>query len=267
MSEAMASTEANEATPSVHIEVDGRTATVTLDRPPVNVLDLAMIGELDRIFSALALEAEISTVVVRGATPKAFSAGVAVQDHTPDKVEEMLHKLHGAIRKLRDLDAVTIAAVSGHCLGGGMEVALGCDWVVADETARFGQPEIKLGCYPPVAAALYPQIVGAARTLELLITGRTLDIDEAEKLGFVTFRALEGKLDAKLAQVLSAIDEQSAAVVRLTKRAVRMGRDLPFTEALDATERLYLDELCHTEDMAEGLQAFLDKRAPSWRHR
>lgn len=247
------------------LERDGRTATVTINRPPLNILDIPTIARLGEIVSELDRDDDLQLVVIRGAGDRAFSAGVAVQDHTPELVGPMLRSLHGAIRKLRDLSAVTVAAVQGHCLGGGMELALACDLVVATESARFGQPEIELGCYPPVAAALYPSLIGPGRTLDLLLTGRTLTCEEAERMGLVARRV--ENLDEGLAKLSAEILSKSAAVVRLTKKAVRAGRDHEFSEALDESERLYLDELCPTADMAEGVAAFLEKRRPVWKHR
>lgn len=247
------------------LDRDGRTATVTLNRPPLNILDIPTIARLGEVISELAGDESLQVVVIRGAGEKAFSAGVAVQDHTPDKVGPMLESLHGAIRQLRDLSAVTVAAVRGHCLGGGMELALACDLVVATEDARFGQPEIELGCYPPVAAALYPSLIGPGRTLDLLLTGRTLSCEEAERMGLVARRVAD--LDEGVAQLTAGITARSAAVVRLTKKAVRAGRDRGFSEALTESERLYLEELCPTADMEEGIAAFLEKRRPVWKHR
>lgn len=247
------------------LERDGRTATITINRPPLNILDIPTIARLGEIVSELDRDGELQLLVIRGAGDRAFSAGVAVQDHTPELVGPMLQSLHGAIRKLRDLSAVTVAAVHGHCLGGGMELALACDLVIATEDARFGQPEIELGCYPPVAAALYPSLIGPGRTLDLLLTGRTLTCEEAARMGLVTRRV--GNLDGGLSGLAAEILAKSAAVVRLTKKAVRAGRDHGFSEALDESERLYLDELCPTADMAEGVAAFLEKRRPVWKHR
>ena len=245
------------------LERDGRAATITINRPPLNILDIPTIARLGEIITEL--DEDLQLVVIRGAGDRAFSAGVAVQDHTPELVGPMLRSLHGAIRKLRDLSAVTVAAVHGHCLGGGMELALACDLVIATEDARFGQPEIELGCYPPVAAALYPSLIGTGRTLDLLLTGRTLTCEEAERMGLIARRV--ASLDEGVARLSAEILSKSAAVVRLTKKAVRAGRDSGFSEALDESERLYLDELCPTADMAEGIAAFLEKRRPVWKHR
>ncbi|HKI05146.1 MAG TPA: enoyl-CoA hydratase/isomerase family protein [Thermoanaerobaculia bacterium] len=252
---------------SVLLHRDGRTATVTLNRPPLNILDIPTITRLGEVIADLAADPELILIVLRGAGDRAFSAGVAVQDHTPDRVGPMLESLHGTIRRLRDLDAVTVAAVQGHCLGGGMELALSCDLVIATEDARFSQPEIELGCYAPVASALLPARLGTGRTLDLLLSARALNCAEAEQWGLVTHRVPAGELDEALANLAASLVLRSAPVVRLTKKAVRAGRDLPFAEALAETERIYKEELLPLEDLEEGAAAFLAKRRPLWKHR
>ena len=250
------------------VEREGRAATLTFGRPPLNILDLDLLAGLDAAIASLADDRELQLVFVRGAGEKAFSAGVSVQDHTPDKIDRMLLSFHGALARLRDLEALTVALVDGHCLGGGMELALVADLVLATERSRFGQPEIALGCYPPVAAALYPQRIGSGRTLELLLTGRMFDCAEALALGFVHERLADrAALDDRAAALSAAIQRQSAAVTRLTKRAVRAGETRAYAPALAEAERLYLRELTATADMAEGIQAFVEKRPPVWRHR
>lgn len=246
---------------------EGRTATVTLNRPPLNILDIPTIERLDEALGELERDSDLQVIVLRGAGDRAFSAGVSVQDHTPEKVGPMLATLHAAVKKLHTLPAVTVAAVQGHCLGGGMEVALACDLVLATDDARFGQPEIELGCYAPVAAALYPSLIGPGRTLELLLTGRTVSCEQAEAMGLIARRVPAGALEEGITKLTAEITSRSAAVTRLTKKAVRAGVEEGFFAALDTNERLYLDELCPTEDMAEGLAAFLEKRRPVWKHR
>jgi cyclohexa-1,5-dienecarbonyl-CoA hydratase len=251
----------------VHLHLAPRIATLTIDRPPLNVLDIPTIDRLGELIDVLATDPELLVVILRGAGERAFSAGVAVQDHTADRVGPMLDSLHGAIRRLRDLDAVTIAAVHGHCLGGGMELAMACDLVIASDDASFSQPEIELGCFPPVASALLPSRIGAGLTLDLALTGRTLSAKEAERLGLVTRRIYVGDLDEAAREIAERIASRSAPVVRLTKKAVRAGRDLPFLAALAETERIYKEELLPLEDVAEGAAAFLEKRKPEWKHR
>ncbi len=244
-----------------------RVATITLDGPPLHVLDLAAIAALDAALGELEADAETQLVVLRSSGGKAFCAGVAVEDHTPEKLPAMLLGFHGAITRLRNLPAASIAVVDGHCLGGGMELALACDFVLATERSRFGQPEVQLGCYPPVAAALYPSRLGHARTLEMLLTGRTYTSEEAERLGLVTWRIDGERLAERLAELVATFTRGSRPVARLIKRAVLAGGDRPFPLALAEAERLYLEELVATADMQEGLAAFLAKRAPVWQHR
>jgi cyclohexa-1,5-dienecarbonyl-CoA hydratase len=252
---------------TILVRRDGSAATVTLNRPPLNILDIPTIARLGEVIAELAADPGLTVIVLRGAGDRAFSVGVAVQDHTPDKVVPMLESLHGTIRRLRDLEAVTVAAVQGHCLGGGMELALSCDLMIATEESRFAQPEIELGCYPPVASALLPSRIGAGLTLDLALTGRTLTCEDAERLGLVTRRVPTGRLDEAVQELAAQIAAKSVPVVRLAKKAVRAGRDLPFSEALAETERIYKEELLPLEDMAEGTAAFLEKRRPVWRNR
>ena len=256
-----------EASPSILVERQGRVATLSLNRPPLNILDIPAIDRLGEAVTELAADPDLQILVIRGAGDRGFSAGVSVHDHTPDKVAGMLASFHGAIRKLNDLDAVTVAAVHGHCLGGGMELAFACDVIIATEDARFGQPEIDLGCYPPVAAALYPSRFGYGLTVDLLVTGRTMLCEEAQRLGLVTRRVHGFGLDHELGRFIADVTGKSAAVTRLIKKAVRAGRDRGFEAGLAEAERLYVEELCATADMKEGIAAFLEKRKPVWQHR
>ncbi|HET9767790.1 MAG TPA: enoyl-CoA hydratase-related protein [Thermoanaerobaculia bacterium] len=246
---------------------DGRMATLLLSRPPLNILDLATLQQLERGLGALSRDPDLDLLVVRGAGERAFSAGVAVQDHVGDRIGPALSAFHGAVRLLRDLNAITVACVRGHCLGGGLELALACDLVVASDDASFGLPEITLGCYPPVAAALLPRWIGRPRALELMLTGRVFDATEAERLGLLTRRVPAAELDGACNDVVTALLAQSGVALRLAKRAARAGEEQPFGPALTETERIYLEELLRSEDMHEGIAAFLGKRKPQWRHR
>ena len=253
--------------PAISYARDGRTGTLTLDRPPLNVLDTVALQALRDTLDELAHDRELALVFVRGAGGRAFSAGTAIQDHTPDRVPAMLAALREAVVRLRALPAITVAAVAGHCLGGGMELAMACDLVIATEDSRFGQPEVDLGCFPPVAAALYPARLGPGRALELLAGGQPIAAERAAELGLVHRLLPAGRLDDGCARLAAELGGKSAPVLRLIKRAVAAGRDLPFAEAMAATERLYLDELTELDDMREGVAAFLEKRRPEWQHR
>lgn len=253
--------------PRIQLERAGAVARLTLNRPPVNVLDLAALGELNAALDSLPAPPAVRFLVFAGAGEKAFSAGVEVGDHTPDRVAGMLGAFHGVFRKLWRSDWITIAAVDGHCLGGGMELATICDFVLATRSARFGQPEIKLACFPPVAAVLLPALVGPRRALDLILTGRTLTAEQAREFGLVTEVVADGELGKAVENLLATLGALSPAVLPLTRRAVRRGAGLDFERALDDAERFYLDVLMKTHDAAEGIQAFIEKRAPAWKGR
>ncbi|MEM7483081.1 MAG: enoyl-CoA hydratase/isomerase family protein [Acidobacteriota bacterium] len=256
-----------EKSAAIALEWTGPVATLELRRPPLHILDLATLGEMDTALASLAgADSAPQVLVVQASGERAFSAGVAVQDHTPDRIEEMLATFHGALHRLRALPAVSIAAVRGACLGGGMELAASCDLVVATEDAVFGQPEIRLGCFPPWAAALYPPRIGTHRTLELLLTGRTLNATEAHRWGLINRLVPTADLPAAVAELTAEITAMSAAVTPLVKRAVRTTEG-NFAHAVGESERLYLEELARCEDMHEGIAAFMEKRAPDWKHR
>ncbi len=251
---------------AVGVAVEERLAAVTLNRPPLNILDLPTLGELENALDELALDSSLQLLTLRGAGGKAFCAGVAVEDHTRDRIAESLRLFHEVLRKLAALPAISIAVVEGHCLGGGMELAAACDFVLSAPGSRFGQPEIGLGCFPPAAVALYPERLGYSKTLELLVTGETLGAREAHAAGFVTWIA-DFDLDAVLERHTAKIMEKSAAVTRALKRTMYEGRRRLFEDELARTEITYLDELLNTEDLDEGLAAFFEKRRPEWKHR
>lgn len=257
---------------SVRLETSGRFATVWIDRPPLNVLDLDTLAELDRVLAEVADLDGLQLVTVRGGGDRAFSAGVAIEDHAAETIRPMLEGFHGALRRLLALDAPVVAAVDGHCLGGGMELAACCDFVLATERSTFGQPEIRLGCFPPVAAALYPSLVAPGVAFDLVLTGRKIDAREAARLGFVTRLVPESSeedaLEVALGRLRAELSDKSAAVLTVTKRALVAGdpRRERFEAALVEAERLYLEDLASTHDLAEGVAAFLEKRPPAWRH-
>jgi len=248
---------------TIHVATKGRSAVVTLDRPPLNVLDIPMMCDLGRALTPLA--AEYDFIVIQGAGPKAFSAGAEVGDHTAERVAEMLGAFHSIFRQLSRAECLTIAAVHGHCLGGGMELATFCDFVLATESAEFGQPEIKLGCFPPVALITLPQLVGLRATLDLILTGRTISAREAKELGLVTRVVADNTLASSVEALLDELGRLSPSVLRLSRRVLRRADE--FERQLDEVEQVYLGELMKTEDAREGIRAFLEKRAPAWRGR
>jgi cyclohexa-1,5-dienecarbonyl-CoA hydratase len=250
---------------SVHVQLEGRTAWLTLDRPPLNILNISAMKELSGVLDR-ALP-EIDFLVFRGAGPKAFSAGAEVGDHAPDRVAHMLAAFHGVFRRLVRTDCITVAAVHGHCLGGGMELAAFCDFVLATESAKFGQPEIKLGCFPPLALLILPRLCGLRAALDLILSGRTISAREAQAIGLVTRVVPDDQLATGARGFLDELRTLSPAVVRITHRALTKTWRDEFDTKLTIIEQLYLGDLMNTEDAREGIRAFLEKRAPVWQGR
>jgi cyclohexa-1,5-dienecarbonyl-CoA hydratase len=243
----------------------GAIARITLDRPPVNVLTIAMMEELAAAVAEAVAWPGTRVIVLDGAG-KAFCAGVDVKDHTADRVEAMIHAFARAIGALREAPVPVVAAVHGAALGGGCELALACDLVLASEDAKLGQPEIRLGVFPPAAAALLPRLIGRQAAMDLLLTGRAVLADEALRLGLVARVLPRDAFPEAVVEVAATIAAHSRPVLELTKRAVAGSLDRPLADALLAADDLYLTELMQLHDPHEGLAAFMEKREPVWRH-
>lgn len=251
----------------VTCEYTGRLASITWQRPPLNVLDLALLREMDGVLTQCSQDPEVDVVVFQGAGDRAFSAGVDIGDHTKDKVPEMLDVVHGIIRKLLSLPQVTVAAVRGVCLGGGCEVASSCDLIVAAEDSSFATPEILVGCYPPVALARFSHLIGYHRAAEMILTGRRFSAHEAHTMGLVNRVFAKNLFETGLRALTDELLGKSGAVLRVTLKGLRELSLEGFDQALKRSEEMYCRELLQTEDVAEGVRAFLEKRAPKWRHR
>lgn len=239
-------------------------ARLVLNRPPLNVLHIPMLQELDEVLTELAADPELKLLVMTG-EGKAFCVGVDVADHTADRVELMIEAFHGVIRKLLLLEVPVVAAVNGAALGGGCELLLACDLVIASEKAKLGQPEIRLGVFPPVAAALMPRLIGRQRALDLVLTGRVIGAAEAREMGLVGRVVPVEGFDEAIAEYVGSLSSLSRPVLRLTKRTVVEGMAESLWDAFDRAEKRYLHELMELEDAHEGLAAFLEKREPVWR--
>jgi cyclohexa-1,5-dienecarbonyl-CoA hydratase len=248
----------------VHADERGGALRLTLGRPPLNVLDVATLDALAGHLRPLAQRRDVKAVALRSALPGTFSAGADVADHTRERAPGMLAAMHGLVRLLDDLPQVTVALVDGRCLGGGCELALACDLVIASPRASFGQPEIDLACFPPVAAALLPRLCGR-HAAEMVLLGEPVPADRAFRMGLVS--RVTDDVDAEGERILEALARKSGATLALARRALRSGAAGTLADALDRNERLYLDELLPTEDAAEGVRAFLEKRPPRWSDR
>lgn len=245
--------------------VDGL-ATLAINRPPFNVLDIPTMAEVNEALDACLQDHSVKLLVITGIGEKAFSAGVEVADHTPDKVDQMIEVFHGIFRRLQKLPMPTVAAVNGAALGGGMELAIGCDMIVAAAGAKFGQPEIKLAVFPPVAAVLLPRLVSPACAMEILLGGENFTAEEGKAMGLVNRVFPRESFRADVQDFLAPYLKLSRVALLSTRRAIREAAGKPFSEALDTAERIYLQELMLTDDAKEGLAAFLEKRKPVWRN-
>lgn len=239
-------------------------ARITLDKPPVNVIDIALMRELNAALHEIQDDAT-SQVVVVAARGKMFSAGVDVKDHTPDRVEEMLSEFHGVIRSLWSLNQPTVAAVQGSALGGGCELAMACDFIVASTAAKFGQPEIQVGAFPPIAALMLPRLMPRKKAFELILTGDSMDAATAASLGLVNKVAPPEEFNAAVDKFVDRLRGLSGSVLKLAKRAAMLPLQGENEDALREIERLYLTELIQTEDAKEGIAAFMEKRKPEWK--
>jgi cyclohexa-1,5-dienecarbonyl-CoA hydratase len=239
---------------------------ITLARPPLNILTTEVLHELGEALEQAADRPALKALVL-AAEGKAFCAGVAVEDHLGARARSMLEAFHRIFRLLHALECATLAAVQGAALGGGAELATFCDVVIAAESATFGQPEIKVGVFPPVAALRYPARIGLARTVRLLLSGEVISATEAERIGLVDRAVPADRLSAVVESELARFRALSAVVLRLAKRAVLEAAGLDFDEGLTLLDELYHDELMITADAEEGLRAFVEKRRPVWRDR
>src|ERR1700693_5426249 len=245
------------------VDISSSAARIILRNAPLNVIDIPMMEEFRQALAEIEARSDIS-VVVLSAEGKSFSAGVDVAAHAPGKVEEMLIKFHAAVRALVATKKVTIAAVHGHCLGGGAELAMVCDIVYTTESAQWGFPEIKLGCYPPVACTALAALVGQKRAAELILTGRTIGGKEVAEIGLANRAVSENGLAGAVDDCIGHLRKLSLAALALAQKASYRGDSMHSDKGVPRAERIYFDELMKTSDAHEGILAFMEKREPKW---
>jgi len=239
-------------------------ARLTLANPPVNVIDFPVMDELVAALEQIEQRADIFIIVLAG-SERAFSVGVDVKAHTPDKVPEMLGKFHSVIRSLLVTRKLTIAAVRGNCLGGGAELALVCDLVYTSTAATWGFPEITLACFPPVAAVALPAVVGQKCAADLVLTGRTFTGDEAAAIGLANTATADAEVEVEVQKAVARATKLSPAALAMAKKAFYAWDAIHLDKGLARAEKIYVDELMTTDDAKEGIQAFIEKRIPVWK--
>ncbi len=250
----------------IQIEKDDQVARIILDRPKHNVLDIPMMNELNRELEKIAADDSLKCAVITG-EGRSFCAGVEVGDHKPDNVDQMVATFNRIFELINMIDIPVIAAVNGACLGGGMELAIACDIVIASEKAIFGQPEIKLGFFPPYAALRLPELVGPAKAIEILTTGRNYSAAESMALGFVSKVASVEDFEKTVEETIKQITMSSPLIIRINKRAVKRHIGTSFFQGVDLVSNYFLKTLMKTEDTLEGIASFEEKRKPVWKNR
>src|SRR4051812_47157452 len=250
----------------ITLEYQSSVAHLCLQNPPLNIIDITMMEELAEALVEIEAHPDVLVITFAGSGTN-FSAGVDVAAHTPDKVEPMLAKFHAVIHLLISSKKVSVAAVHGHCLGGGAELALVCDLVYSSESAIWGFPEIKLGCYPPVAATALAALVGQKHAADLILTGRTINGKEAAAMGLANRAVPNDDVDGAVGQALDYLQKLSPAALAVTKKAMYAWDSIHFDKGLARAEKIYLEDLMRTVDVEEGVTAFLEKRTPVWKGR
>ena len=251
---------------NITVNVNAGIGEIIFNRPPLNVLNIEMMKEINDALINFVSNPDLKVVVFTG-SGKAFSAGVDVSEHTKEKVNEMISVFHEIFNNLNKISVPTIAAVNGAALGGGCEVAIFCDIVLASEKAKFGQPEIKVGVFPPIAAVMFPRLMDQKKALELILTGDVITAEEAKAIGLVNQVLSADDFEEKKNEFIEKFTKLSGAVLKLTKKSVYQTIGLTYPEAIKSVEDLYLNELMDTTDANEGLQAFLEKREPIWKNK
>ncbi len=250
---------------AVRTEVAGGIGRLIIDDPPMNVLTIPAIEQAVAGLHRLEADQGVKIITVQAAGDKAFSAGVDVADHTPEKMEHMLSTFEELCLGLHRSPKPTVALVKRMALGGGLEVVACCDMVLASDAATLGQPEVKVGVYPIIGVALFPKIIGAKAANEIVLSGAIYSAEDCMRMGLVNRVYPDASFDEDAEKYLSGLLRNSGVVMSYTKKAVLAGLDRDIDSALKEATKIYVNELMATEDANEGLQAFLEKRRPTWK--
>jgi cyclohexa-1,5-dienecarbonyl-CoA hydratase len=244
---------------------NGTIARIILDDGKGNILDHIMMEELQQLFDSFSQNKKLKLITFEGAG-KHFSFGASVEEHQQEFAGVMLKHFHKLFFTIKDLAVPTLAKISGQCLGGGLELALMCNFIFTDKTAKLGQPEIVLGVFPPPASIILPLKIGYARAEELLITGKTIGAEEGEKIGLLNY-VYENReeLDSETTKWIEQhIIPKSASSLRYAVKAARIKFNHIMNNFLPQLEYMYVSQLMQTKDANEGINSFLEKRKPVW---
>lgn len=260
--------EARQGAP-VSVSFDSRQtrAAFTLFHEKGNIVTAAMVSALRAALETVTENPHLKLITIEGAGQD-FSFGASIPEHAPGAIERVLPEMHALVYELLEVPAVTAAVVRGRCLGGGFELALACDFILAEQDARFGLPEIALGVFPPAASALLPLRVGYAAATRAILTGASFAAGDPAIAPLIAATAAPGTLAEEVERWFERhLQPRSAAALRHAAAACRMGLAAHVRDLLPALERLYLNDLMRTQDAAEGVAAFMDRRSPQWTDR
>jgi cyclohexa-1,5-dienecarbonyl-CoA hydratase len=250
----------------VKFRAEGGVARITLNRPEHNLLNEAMLREIsDGI--ACAGEREDVKLLVLDSACKIFCGGIDVGEYTSQRVFQMLDAFHGAFTSMLDVGKPVLCVVNGPAIGGGAELAAFGDLVIASPKARFAQPEITIGVFPPLASTILPYLVGPKVALELVLTGEAVTAERALELGMINRLVPEAQLEQTVNELVSRISEHSGPVLAVAKKAILSGMGLSLREGMKKSADIFLNELYKLEDSQEGLRALVEKRKPNWKNR
>jgi cyclohexa-1,5-dienecarbonyl-CoA hydratase len=241
-------------------------ARITLNHPPYNVLTVPMMLEVAEAIESLNGRSDVKCIVL-DSNQKMFSAGISLEDSKPDRVFQTLDAFTRVFQAISEISKPLIVVVNGPAIGAGSELVAFGDMVFATPNAKFAQPEVKMGVFPPFAAIMLPQLIGPKKTYEMILTGQPLSAEEARDLNFVNRVVPESELSNALAEILARIGEFSGPVLEMTKRVIGSTMGIPLQQAIKTSHNLYLNQLMDLEDAQEGLRAVLEKRKPVWKNK
>ncbi len=249
-------------------------ARLTLNHPPYNVLTVPLMTEMAEAIESLNGRSDIKCILLDSftpdasqKTPKTFSAGISLEDSRSDRVFQTLDAFNRIFQAISEISKPLIVVVNGAAIGAGSELAAFGDMVIATPNAKFAQPEVKMGVFPPFAAIMLPQLIGPKKTYELILTGQALSADEAHQLGFVNKVVPEADLGKAVTEIVNKIGEFSGPVLEMTKKVIGSSLGLPLAQAMKKSQDIYLNQLMALEDVQEGLRAVLEKRKPVWKNK
>jgi cyclohexa-1,5-dienecarbonyl-CoA hydratase len=250
----------------VRYNVEGAVARLTLDRPEHNLLNERMLTEIAVGINSIGLRREVKLIVIDSAA-KSFCGGIELGEYTQRRVFQLLDAFHSAFAAMLDTSKPVLVVINGPAFGGGSELAALADLVVATPKARFAQPEIKLGVFPPLSAVILPYVLGPKVALELVLTGEAMTAERAYDLGLVNRLVPENQLEKTVEDLIAKVTAQSGPVLTMAKKAVLGSIGVPLREGVRNSMKIFLNELSDLEDAQEGLRALVEKRAPKWKNR